>query len=1119
MAVTAVFSPDTGVLIVLGDALDNAITVSRNPAGDILINDGAVAISGGTATVGNTTQIQVFGQDGNDTILLDEASGALPAGFVLSGFDSDKVTGGSGADQLFGQEGNDTLLGKGGNDNLAGGDGDDTLTGGDADDQVFGEAGNDRMIWNPGDDSDKLEGGDGIDTAEVNGGNGAEVFTVTANGARVRFDRLDPAPFSLDIGTTEKLVVNMNGSDDSFSATGNLAALIGITVDGGLGNDTIRGSNGIDFLLGGDGNDFIDGQQGNDVAFLGAGDDTFQWDPGDGSDTVEGQDGADTLLFNGSASNEVFALSANGPRARLTRDLGSIVMDVDGVETVNLKALDGIDKITVNDLAGTDVAQVGVDLAATLGGTAGDAKADTVIVDGSTGADVINVVGAATSVSVLGLAAQVAITNSEGANDTLVINGLGGADGITATTLPAGVIKLAIDGGAGDDTILGSQGADRLLGGDGADFALGDNGDDTALLGAGDDVFEWHPGDGNDTVEGQDGSDLMLFFGSNINENVDIEANGGRVRFTRDVASITMDLDSVERIELRALGGNDNIVVGDLNGTDTTRVDVDLRGPAGGGDGAVDTVTVNGTQGDDAFGAAGDAGGVNVFGLHAAVDLFFAEAANDRLVLNALGGNDIINATSLQADGIQLTINGGLGADVILGSAGVDTINGGAGNDDLSGGEGTEETVHGDDGNDTLHSGGEGHYFGDAGNDLVFAGLTGLVNEVLDGGDGIDTLDTTSFNDAYAIDLATGVTNFGESFTNFESIITADGNDTVAGTAAANAITTNAGNDTLDGRAGADSMKGGQGDDHYVVDNAGDLVTELAGAGIDSVSSSVSYVLTSNVENLTLIGAAVVGTGNTLANILNGNAGSNTLDGKTGADTMTGGAGNDTYRVDSAGDIVIEVTDGGTDRVLASISYALAPGQQVEALATVDASAVTAMNLTGNEIANMLIGNAGNNILDGLGGADRMTGGLGNDTYVVDNAADFITELAGQGTDIERASVSDVLANNIETLILTGAANINGTGNGLVNTLLGNAGDNTLDGKAGADAMRAARATTPMWSLSPHPQLAGDGVDTLDGREVSACFRGGGPFLITGLWEGTRCSGRLSPCRKADPMR
>ena len=160
------------------------------------------------------------------------------------------------------------------------------------------------MIWNPGDDTDLNEGGAGTDTVEVNGGNGAEQFTTTANGTRVRFDRLNPAPFSIDIGTSEKLTLNANGGDDSYSATGNLAALIGITVDGGTGNDNLLGSNGVDLLLGGDGNDFVDGQQGNDTGLLGAGDDTFQWDPGDGNDVIEGQDGVDRMAFNGSAANE-----------------------------------------------------------------------------------------------------------------------------------------------------------------------------------------------------------------------------------------------------------------------------------------------------------------------------------------------------------------------------------------------------------------------------------------------------------------------------------------------------------------------------------------------------------------------------------------------------------------------------------------------------------------------------------------------------------------------------------------------------------------------------------------------------------------------------------------------
>src|SRR4030095_10425628 len=202
-----------------------------------------VPVQGGTATVANTSLIQVFGQGGNDTITLSEVNGALPKANLFGGAGNDVLTGGSGNDMLFGQADNDTLLGKGGNDFLFGGAGDDTLTRGDGDDQVFGEGGNDRMIWNPGDDTDLFEGGAGTDTAEVNGGNGAQTFTLHPNGARVRFDRLDPAPFSLDIGTTEKLVLNMNGGDDKFSATGNLAALINVTVDGGTGHDTILRTN------------------------------------------------------------------------------------------------------------------------------------------------------------------------------------------------------------------------------------------------------------------------------------------------------------------------------------------------------------------------------------------------------------------------------------------------------------------------------------------------------------------------------------------------------------------------------------------------------------------------------------------------------------------------------------------------------------------------------------------------------------------------------------------------------------------------------------------------------------------------------------------------------------
>ena len=365
-ATTATFS--NGVLTVLGDAADNSIVVSRDAAGRILVNNGAIAVAGGSPTVADTSLIQVFGRAGNDPISLDEASGALPRANLFGDADNDTLTGGSGGDQLFGQAGTDTLLGRGGFDILIGGGGNDTLTGGDADDQVFGQGRDDRMIWNPGDDTDLNEGGAGADTVEVNGGGGAEQFTTTANGTRVRFDRLNPAPFAIDIGTSEKLSLNANGGDDSFSATRNLAALIAITVDAGSGNDTILGSNGVDVLLGGVGDDFVDGQPGDDAAFLGARDDVFQWDPATGTTPSRGRTEPTRCSSSAPAAPSASTSSANGGRVLFSRNMANVMMDLDDVERDRLPALGGTDTAVVNDLCGTDPTQLDIDLAGVGGG-------------------------------------------------------------------------------------------------------------------------------------------------------------------------------------------------------------------------------------------------------------------------------------------------------------------------------------------------------------------------------------------------------------------------------------------------------------------------------------------------------------------------------------------------------------------------------------------------------------------------------------------------------------------------------------------------------------------------------------------------------------------------------
>jgi Ca2+-binding RTX toxin-like protein len=904
MAITGTFTPSAGVLTLIADGAANTLTVSRDAAGKLLANGGAVSILGGVPTVANTGLISIFGLGGDDVITLNESNGALPRANIFGGTGNDTITGGSGADQLFGESGNDTLFGRGGADFLFGGAGNDVLVGGDGNDQMFGGAGNDRMIWNPGDDSDLMEGGDGTDTAEVNGGGGAEVFTVTANGTRVRFDRLDPAPFALDIGTTENLVVAMGGGDDTFSATGNLAALIRLTVDGGAGDDTILGSNGIDLLIGGDGNDFIDGQQGNDVAFLGAGDDVFQWDPGDGSDVVEGQAGFDRMLFNGSAGAEIFQAAANGGRLTFTRNLGNIVMDLDGVENVTINALGNTDTIVINDTSGTDVEQYTINLAGTLGGTAGDGAADVVVVNATNGGDIIDVAGAGDQVVVLGAAAFVTINDAEGANDSLVINGLGGNDGITATTLAAGIIRLTLDGGAGNDTILGSQGADVLLGGDGNDFVFGDNGNDVALLGAGDDVFQWDPGDGSDTIEGQGGSDSLLFFGSNASEAIDIVANGGRALFLRNVGNVTMDLNDVEKIEFRALGGADSIVVGDLTGTDVTEVSIDLRGPNGGGDGAADTITVNATNGADVFGVAGDVGGVTVFGLQAGVKLFNTEVLNDRLVLNGLGGDDVIDASSLEAGAVQLTMNGGLGNDVFLGSEGDDLILGG-------------------DGDDLALMG--------AGDD-TFAWNPGDDNDTLEGQAGFDTMLFNGANVAELIDISA---NGGRAifFRNVASVVM-DLNDVEKiefnALGGADTITVNdlSGTDVTEvliDLAAAGGAGDGQADQVILNATSGDDVVVVTSSGSDIVIFGLATTVRitgfeAALDRLVINGLGgddvIEASGLLAGGILltaNGGADDDVLIGGDGNDVLLGGDGDDVL----IGGLGVDVLDGGAgDNIL-----------------------------------------------------------------------------------------------------------------------------------------------------------------------------------------------------------
>jgi len=907
LSASASFVPSSGVLTVFGDAQNNTLIVGRDAAGQINVNGGAVKIQGGTATVANVSLIQVFGQGGNDTLTIDETNGAMPAADLFGGDGNDTLTGGSGNDQLFGQAGNDTLLGKGGNDLLFGGDGNDVLIGGAGNDQVFGEAGNDQMIWNPGDGTDLNEGGDGTDTAVVNGGNGDEIFTVTANGTRVRLDRTNPAPFSLDIGTTENLVVNGNGGNDTITAGNGLAPLISLTFDGGAGDDTLIGGDGNDVLIGGDGNDTIIGGRGNDVALMGAGDDTFVWNPGDGSDTVEGQDGNDTLQFNGANVSEKIDLSANGQRLRFTRDVGNVTMDVNGTENVNFVALGGADTVTVNNLAGTNVSQVNIDLSSTPGSGVGDAQADSVIVAGTRKADSIGISGSGGNVAVTGLPTLVNIQGAE-TTDQLTVNALGGNDTINAAGLQASLL-LTIDGGTGNDQIIGSDGADTLIGGDGNDTITGGRGADVAFLGAGDDTFVWNPGDGSDTVEGQDGKDTLQFNGSNASENIDVSANGSRVRFFRDVGGVTMDLNDIQQINFAALGGADTVVVNDLTGTGVTGVNLDLAAAPGGsvGDGVPDSVIVNGTNNADNISVDRSGGDVHVDGLAAKVTILHSEST-DQLRVNALGGDDRVDASALPAGAVTLTLDGGDGNDVLIGSKGDDLILGGRGNDTALMGAGNDtfvwnpgdgsDVVEGQSGFDTLQfnganvgenvnisaNGSRVRFTRDVGNITMDVNATERINfEALGGADNIVVNDLAG----------TGVTEVNVNLEGTAGTGNSDGQAdhvTVNGTAGNDAI-------TVQGGPGSVSVLGLAAQVNVVNPTAADdqlLVSALAGDDIITAAGLAAGAIQFTADG---------GAGN---DVLIGSAGDDVLIGGLGDDILIGGPGNDILNGAPGNDVLIQ---------------------------------------------------------------------------------------------------------------------------------------------------------------------------------------------------------------------
>ncbi|MBB3162062.1 serralysin [Rhizobium laguerreae] len=416
-----------------------------------------------------------------------------------------------------------------------------------------------------------------------------------------------------------------------------------------------------------------------------------------------------------------------------------------------------------------------------------------------------------------------------------------------------------------------------------------------------------------------------------------------------------------------------------------------------------------------------------------------------RTVLAAYSIAALVNVENLTYTGsANFTGTGNALANTITGGAGNDVLNGGAGADTLIGGAGDDTYI-----------------VDNAGDSVAEA-----ANE------GIDTVRTTLASYTLGSDL--------ENLTYIGTVaFTGTGNsldNTLTGGAAIDTLSGGAGNDVLNGGAGADRLIGGAGDDTYIVDNAGDLITEAANEGIDTVRTNLSaYTLGAAVENFTYTGrAAFAGTGNLLDNVITGGvgadslagaAGNDTLIGGAGADKMSGGMGDDIYVVDIATDIVIENANEGTDTVRTALSsYTL--DNNVENLIYTGSANFTG---TGNALANTITGGAGNDLLNGGAGADSLVGGAGNDFYIVDNAGDLITEAANEGIDTVRTTLASyTLGSDLENLTYIGTGPFAGTGNALNNVIVGGNGSNTLTGGAGNDTLTGGAAAdvlvfSPNW--------------------------------------------------------
>ena len=508
-------------------------------------------------------------------------------------------------------------------------------------------------------------------------------------------------------------------------------------------------------------------------------------------------------------------------------------------------------------------------------------------------------------------------------------------------------------------------------------------------------------------------SGVEEFLGSAFNDVMESAIGGGgaatwRGRGGNDLLIAGADAETLD-------GGADSDTVSYTNSAAGVTVDLALPGPqvsagAASGDTLTGIENLIGSSLNDKL--SGD-GGNNVL---------TGGAGADQLI-----GRDGVDTSDYSASAAGVTVDLALGTGV-GGDAEGDTLSGienavGSKFDDLLTGTGTAiGTLSGGDGNDVLR--GAGVINGEAGNDTLFGGA---AIETLNGGADNDTVSYIGSAAGVTVNLGLLLPQISAGDASGDLLL---GVENLIGSAHADSLTGDANANILNGQGNADTMAGGAGDDLFYVNNGRDMIVEATGEGYDTVAVNVSYVLAAGaeVEDLHTTNStstrAIDLTGNAFANSLTGNAGDNelaggagndTLNGGSGNDTMRGGADDDTYFVDDAGDVVIELHGEGRDMIFARTSHVLAAGSEVEEMRTTKLAGLDAIDFSGNEFNNRLLGNAGVNAQDGGSGADRLngwtgndilTGGTGMDTFVFSaaldatNNVDTITDFSGAADSI-----------------------------------------------------------------------------------------------------------------------